>query len=115
MSKRIQNKKQGKVELNPPPDGGYGWTIVAVAFTNNFISNGILFSLGNFLDVLVEVERFILICHLYLLNRLNLFLQSFEASYKDLAFSNSLLFGCYAGMGPVSRYIAMSVESFLFI
>lgn len=33
-----------------PPDGGWGWVIVAAAFLNNMISDGIVYTFGIFLE-----------------------------------------------------------------
>lgn len=64
------NKKTGDVEnrsikqldiqvqsesVEAKPDGGWGWVIVACAFTNNFIMDGILYSSGIVLSELVRM------------------------------------------------------------
>ena len=41
--------------LPPAPDGGYGWVIVAAAFYISAVMNGLMFSLGSFLDSFVQV------------------------------------------------------------
>lgn len=37
-----------------PPDGGWGWVIVAASFMCNLIVDGIIFSFGTFLKHIVD-------------------------------------------------------------
>ena len=37
-----------------PPDGGWGWVVVAASFFCNFVVDGITYSFGIFLSVLVD-------------------------------------------------------------
>jgi MFS transporter, MCT family, solute carrier family 16 (monocarboxylic acid transporters), member 14 len=37
-----------------PPDGGWGWVIVAASFFCNFVVDGIIFSFGMFKSHIVE-------------------------------------------------------------
>lgn len=47
------------VIVDTPPDGGYGWVIVAASFTGNFFCVGIQQSFGLFLGVLARSRRFL--------------------------------------------------------
>ena len=40
-----------------PPDGGWGWVVVSVSFTTNFMSWGTLLSSGVFLEEFCEVGK----------------------------------------------------------
>lgn len=35
-----------------PPDGGWGWVVVAVAFLNNFVIDGIGYTYGLYIEVI---------------------------------------------------------------
>ena len=50
-------KEDAKLE-NVPPDGGWGWIIVCVSFTTNFMGWGTLLSSGVFLEEFCEVLRY---------------------------------------------------------
>ena len=42
------------LDLPAPPDGGWGWVIVAASFLCNFVLDGIAYSFGVLLPPLVE-------------------------------------------------------------
>ncbi|XP_041373528.1 monocarboxylate transporter 14-like [Gigantopelta aegis] len=63
-----------------PPDGGYGWVIVACSLVNNIIVDGIGYSFGVFLLEFVEY---------------------FKEPKSKVAFVGSLLCGTYLTAGPV--------------
>jgi hypothetical protein len=44
-----------------PPDGGWGWVVVAVSFVTNFMSWGTLLSSGVFLEEFCEVRDCIIL------------------------------------------------------
>ncbi|KAK7079334.1 hypothetical protein SK128_021138 [Halocaridina rubra] len=67
-------------ELPPPPDGGWGWVIVAVSFLCNAIVDGVAYSFSPFLDTLSE---------------------EFEAPKGKVAWIPSLLAGVYLSAGPI--------------
>lgn len=45
---------QGYVEMVVPPDGGWGWVIVAASFMCNLVVDGIIFSYGEFLKPIAK-------------------------------------------------------------
>lgn len=65
-------------ELPPPPDGGWGWVIVAVSFLCNAIVDGIAYSFSPFLDT-ISVQ--------------------FDAPKGKVAWIPSLLAGVYLSAG----------------
>uniref|UniRef100_A0A0N7ZCA7 Major facilitator superfamily (MFS) profile domain-containing protein n=1 Tax=Scylla olivacea TaxID=85551 RepID=A0A0N7ZCA7_SCYOL len=67
-------------ELPPPPDGGWGWVIVAVSFLCNAIVDGIAYSFSPFLDT-ISVQ--------------------FGAPKGKVAWIPSLLAGVYLSAGPI--------------
>lgn len=67
-------------ELPPPPDGGWGWVIVAVSFLCNAIVDGIAYSFSPFLDT-ISVQ--------------------FDAPKGKVAWIPSLLAGVYLSAGPI--------------
>ncbi|VDN57707.1 unnamed protein product [Dracunculus medinensis] len=64
-----------------PPDGGYGWVIVCIAFLSNFIVDGISNSFGAFV---------------------NIYQQHFNETKAAVSLIGSLLIGCYLLIGPVA-------------
>jgi len=62
------------LELPPPPDGGWGWAIVAASFMSNFVLDGIAYSFGVLLAPLAD---------------------HFGASRASVAWVGSLLAGIY--------------------
>ena len=42
------------MEMIVPPDGGWGWVIVAASFLCNLVVDGIMFSFGVFLQKIME-------------------------------------------------------------
>ncbi|XP_050701205.1 uncharacterized protein LOC126987842 isoform X1 [Eriocheir sinensis] len=67
-------------ELPPPPDGGWGWVIVAVSFLSNAIVDGIAYSFSPFLDTIST---------------------QFDAPKGKVAWIPSLLAGVYLSAGPI--------------
>jgi len=65
-----------------PPDGGWGWVVVAASFLCNIVVDGIIFTFGNFIDSLQE---------------------EFGASKAEVTIVGSLLSGFYlmAGKGTL--------------
>lgn len=63
-----------------PPDGGWGWVVVAASFVCNFFVDGMIFSFGPFLT---EIQS------------------SLDTSYTQVALVASLLSGCYLLAGMV--------------
>lgn len=61
-----------------PPDGGWGWVIVAASFMCNFFVDGIIFSFGVFLNDIAD---------------------AFSVSKASVAFVNSLQSGFYLMVG----------------
>lgn len=66
-----------------PPDGGWGWVIVAASFMCNVIVDGIIFSFGTFLDPIA---------------------QEFKVSKSRVAFASSLQTGFYLMAGKSFFY-----------
>ncbi|KAK3601157.1 hypothetical protein CHS0354_019156 [Potamilus streckersoni] len=76
-----RNDEEILTDLLPiPPDGGYGWVIVAVSFMCNVIVDGIGYSFGIFLSD---------------------FVVSFDESRSKVSLVGSLLCGVYLCVGPV--------------
>lgn len=67
-----------------PPDGGWGWVIVAASFMCNLIVDGIVFSFGVFLD---EIAK------------------DLGASKTEVTIAGSLLSGVYMIIGMSSIYL----------
>lgn len=70
-------------ELPPPPDGGWGWVIVAVSFLSNAIVDGIAYSFSPFLDTISA---------------------QFDAPKGKVAWIPSLLAGVYLSAGEYLKY-----------
>lgn len=66
--------------MPPPPDGGYGWVIVLASFLCNLVVDGIAYTFGIFLPVLVE---------------------QFKVERGTVAWVGSLLTGMYLIVGPL--------------
>lgn len=49
-----QNEDDDYNDLPPPPDGGYGWVIVAASFMCNMVVDGISYTFGIFLTEIVK-------------------------------------------------------------
>ncbi|KAG1680874.1 Monocarboxylate transporter 12 [Nymphon striatum] len=69
-----------EVDIPTPPDGGWGWVIVAASFISNVIVDGISYSFGVFLPEFVSY---------------------FGSSKAKAAWIGSLLSGCYLSVGPL--------------
>lgn len=67
-----------------PPDGGWGWVVVAASFVCNFIVDGIIFCFGVFL---VEIVK------------------TFNVSTAKVALVGSLLTGFYLMTGEMIRFM----------
>lgn len=74
-----------EVEMVVPPDGGWGWLVVAASFMCNLVVDGIISSFGVFLD------------------RISL---TFEVSKARVALANSLQSGFYLMAGPYVSALA---------
>ncbi|XP_014294874.1 monocarboxylate transporter 14 [Microplitis demolitor] len=74
-----------EVDMVVPPDGGWGWVIVAASFMCNVIVDGIIFSFGTFLDPIA---------------------QEFKVSKSRVAFASSLQTGFYLMAGPFVSALA---------
>lgn len=68
-----------------PPDGGWGWVIVAASFMSNMIVDGIVFCIG---PIIEEIQI------------------SFGASKAKVALISSLLSGFYLMAGPFASGLA---------
>ena len=69
-----------------PPDGGWGWLIVASAFICNLLADGTMYSFGLFLD---EISH------------------SLNTTKTTVAVANSLTTGCSFLFGKVIRFQVM--------
>ncbi|CAJ0917321.1 unnamed protein product, partial [Mesorhabditis belari] len=69
-----------------PPDGGYGWVVVAASFIANMIVDGIIFTVGE--------------------SCLKLWKADFASSDTAAAFTTSLLSGSYLLVGPLASALA---------
>ncbi|XP_011171219.1 monocarboxylate transporter 3 isoform X2 [Solenopsis invicta] len=78
-------EKTIEVEMVVPPDGGWGWVIVAASFMCNFFVDGIIFSFGVFLNEIAD---------------------AFSVSKASVAFVNSLQSGFYLMAGPFVSALA---------
>ena len=76
------NDPKPDFEVEPPPDGGYGWVIVFASWIVFVFTNGIVWSMGNFYDI---------------------FRESLEASHKQVTLIFSLMTGFLHLIGPVTR------------
>ncbi|XP_070524610.1 monocarboxylate transporter 12 isoform X2 [Cardiocondyla obscurior] len=79
------NDETIEVEMVVPPDGGWGWVIVAASFMCNFFVDGIIFSFGVFLNDIAD---------------------AFSVSKASVAFVNSLQSGFYLMVGPFVSALA---------
>lgn len=68
-----------------PPDGGWGWVIVAASFLCNLIVDGIIFSFGTFLESIA---------------------QEYTVTKADVTLVGSLMSGFYLMVGPFASAIA---------
>ncbi|XP_033228511.1 monocarboxylate transporter 10-like isoform X2 [Belonocnema kinseyi] len=82
----IDNEDEGiEVEMVVPPDGGWGWMIVAASFMCNLVVDGIIFSFGVFLEAIS---------------------QQLEVSNAKVALVGSLQSGFYLMAGPFVSALA---------
>ncbi|XP_052740869.1 monocarboxylate transporter 9 isoform X2 [Bicyclus anynana] len=79
------DESEPEAALVVPPDGGWGWVVVAASFMCNFVVDGIIFSGGCLLE---PIEK------------------SFGANKSQVAWVNSLLSGFYLLMGPFVSALA---------
>ncbi|XP_066598707.1 monocarboxylate transporter 12 [Prorops nasuta] len=79
------NNEAIEVEMVVPPDGGWGWVIVAASFMCNLFVDGIIFSFGVFLNNIAE---------------------AFQVSKARVALVNSLQTGFYLMAGPFVSALA---------
>ncbi|KAF7997492.1 hypothetical protein HCN44_006063 [Aphidius gifuensis] len=79
------NNNEVEVEMVVPPDGGWGWVIVAASFMCNLIVDGIIFSFGTFLKHIVS---------------------EFDVSDPEVAMVGSLQTGFYLMAGPFVSALA---------
>ncbi|XP_067128273.1 LOW QUALITY PROTEIN: monocarboxylate transporter 12-like [Centruroides vittatus] len=75
-----ENQDDESWDIPEPPDGGWGWVIVAVSFLCNMVVDGISYSFGIFF-----ME----------------FVQYYRAPKGRTAWIGSLLSGCYLSAGPI--------------
>lgn len=61
-----------------PPDGGWGWFVVVGSFLFNFISDGVMYTYGLFIEEIAE---------------------SFEAPLTHVSFANSMMTGFFYLLG----------------
>ncbi|XP_070156513.1 monocarboxylate transporter 12 isoform X1 [Polyergus mexicanus] len=80
-----QNETTIEVEMVVPPDGGWGWVIVAASFMCNFFVDGIIFSFGVFLNEIAD---------------------AFSISKARVALVGSLQTGFYLMAGPFVSALA---------
>lgn len=74
-----------EAEVVVPPDGGWGWVIVAASFMCNMIVDGIIFSFGTFLEHIAY---------------------DFSATIPEVTLVGSLMSGFYLIAGPFASAIA---------
>lgn len=79
------DSSSGDPEIVVPPDGGWGWVVVAASFACNMVVDGIIFSFGTFLPYIQL---------------------SFAASKAHAALIGSLMSGFYLMAGPFASAIA---------
>lgn len=79
------NDETIEVEMVVPPDGGWGWVIVAASFMCNFFVDGIIFSFGVFLNDIAD---------------------AFSVSKARVALVGSLQTGFYLMVGPFVSALA---------
>ncbi|KAK2589234.1 hypothetical protein KPH14_002036 [Odynerus spinipes] len=80
------NNNEGiEVEMVVPPDGGWGWVIVAASFLCNLFVDGIIFSFGVFLNDIAK---------------------AFDVSHASVALVGSLQTGFYLMAGPFVSALA---------
>lgn len=59
MTKSLKTKKKNEPKTGVtyvviPPDGGWGWVVVAASFVCNFVAEGTMYSYGLFLEDVAE-------------------------------------------------------------
>ena len=73
-----------------PPDGGWGWMIVAASFMCNLVVDGIIFSFGVFLETIAE---------------------QLDVSKARVALVGSLQSGFYLMAGQFPREIKIKIQN----
>ncbi|XP_058802122.1 monocarboxylate transporter 3 isoform X2 [Phymastichus coffea] len=81
----VDRSDEGYVEMVVPPDGGWGWVVVAASFMCNLVVDGIMFSFGVFLSPLS---------------------QHFGVSKASVSLAGSLQTGFYLMAGPFVSALA---------
>ncbi|CAG5083499.1 Similar to slc16a12b: Monocarboxylate transporter 12-B (Danio rerio) [Cotesia congregata] len=88
-----------EVDMVVPPDGGWGWVIVAASFMCNVIVDGIIFSFGPFVSALANRYGFRLVAISgSVISCLAFVLSYFSTSIEFLYFSYGLIGGIGAGL-----------------
>ena len=80
-------------EVPTPPDGGYGWVVVAASFICNMIVDGIAYSFGIFMPEFVEY---------------------FGEGVGKVAWVGSLLNGVYLSAGKTLTSVTLIARPLLF-
>lgn len=78
MNEEDEEEEEEIEYLLQPPDGGWGWVIVASVFFCNLISDGIMLSYGTFLPTIAD---------------------EFHVDKASVALIGSLMYGIYLIMG----------------
>ncbi|XP_034944405.1 monocarboxylate transporter 13-like isoform X2 [Chelonus insularis] len=81
----VRNDNQVEVDMVVPPDGGWGWVIVAASFMCNVVVDGIIFSFGVFLNHISD---------------------AFQVPKSSVAVAGSLQTGFYLMAGPFVSALA---------
>lgn len=86
LSKSDHDEEQSEnTDLVVPPDGGWGWVVVAGSFACNMVIDGIAFAFGMFLDDIAT---------------------TFNVTTAYVALVGSLLSGFYLMVGPFTSALA---------